>query len=62
MRTSKIISAIILLITLFSCKEKDRKEKQFVSEKIEILEPNVNSSELEADFMKWRTYFSSFNR
>ena len=58
MRTFKIISTIILLITLFSCKEKDRKEKQFVSEKIEILEPNIDFNELEADFMKWWTYYS----
>ena len=59
MRTSKIIFTIILLITLFSCKEKDRKEKQFVSEKIEILEPNIDINELETDFIKWWTYQSN---
>jgi peroxiredoxin len=58
MRTSKIISVIIISITLFSCKENDKKEKQLASEKIEILEPNIDFNELEADFTKWWTYYS----
>jgi len=58
MRTSKIISVIIISITLFSCKECDKKEKQLASEKIEILEPNIDFNELEADFTKWWTYYS----
>lgn len=59
MRTSKIISLIIISITLLSCKEKDRKEKQLVSEKIKILEPNIDFNELEADFTKWWTYYNN---
>src|SRR5690606_25682616 len=58
MRTSKIISVIIISITLFSCKECDKKEKQLASEKIEILEPNIDFNELEADFTKWWAYYS----
>lgn len=58
MRTSKIISVIIISITLFSCKENYKKKKQLASEKIEILEPNIDFNELEADFTKWWTYYS----
>lgn len=58
MRSSKIFSVIIIAIILFSCKENDKKEKQLASDTIEILEPNVDVNELEADFMKWWTYYS----
>lgn len=58
MRTLKIISIIILSFTLFSCKENNGNDKQLASEKIEILEPNIDFNELKADFAKWWTYYS----
>ena len=57
MRPSNIFSIIIILITLLSCKEKERNEKQLASEKMEVLQPNIDLNELEADFTKWWTYY-----
>lgn len=59
MRTSKILSLFILPIILLSCKKNGRTEKQLVSEKVEIIEPNIDFKKIETDFIKWWTYYSS---
>jgi peroxiredoxin len=59
MRTLKIISVIIISITLFSCKENNGNENQLAPEKIEIIEPNINLNGLVTDFTKWWTYHTN---
>jgi peroxiredoxin len=58
MRTSILISLVILSILLFSCKEKEKTEKKSVSEKVENFEPKIEFNEIESDFIKWWTYHS----
>jgi len=58
MRTSILISLVILSILLFSCKEKVKTEKKSISEKVENFEPKIEFNEIESDFIKWWTYHS----
>ena len=58
MRAFYIGTIIILSTLLFSCKEKAQTEKKFVSENVEILEPNVDVNEIESDFIKWWNYYT----
>lgn len=58
MRTSILISLVILSILLFFCKEKEKTEKKSVSEKVENFEPKIEFNEIGSDFMKWWTYHS----
>lgn len=51
MRTSILISLVILSILLFSCKEKEKTEKKSVSEKVENFEPKIEFNEIESDFI-----------
>lgn len=57
MKRLQIIIILFLSILIFSCKE-ESKENQ-LSEKDENLEPQVNTKELESDFIKWWTYYSN---
>ncbi|QTD39213.1 TlpA family protein disulfide reductase [Polaribacter batillariae] len=56
MKKHQIITILLLFIFVFSCKEKSEKTK--LSEQVENLDPKVNLTELETDFMKWWTYHS----
>lgn len=58
MRTSILISLVILSILLFSCKEKEKTERKSISEKVENFEPKIEFNEIESDFIKWWTYHS----
>lgn len=58
MKSSKIISLFIIPIILFSCKEKNNTENQSLSQKVEIIEPNIDLNKIETDFMNWWTYYS----
>jgi len=58
MRALKIISVIVISISLYSCQEKEAKPTSS-SKKIEFLEPNVDFKALEADFTKWWSYHSN---
>ena len=58
MRTSILISLVILSILQFSCKEKEKTKKKSISEKVENFEPKIEFSEIESDFIKWWTYHS----
>ena len=58
MRTSILISLVILSILLFSCKEKEKTEKKSISEKVENFEPKIEFKEIESDFIKWWNYHS----
>jgi len=57
MKKHQIITILLLSIFVFSCKKES--EKTQVSEQVENLEPKINLSELETDFMRWWTYHSS---
>jgi len=59
MRTSILISLVILSILLFSCKEKEKTEKKSSSKKVENFEPKIEFNEIESDFIKWWTYHSN---
>ena len=57
MKKHQIITILVLSIFVFSCKEKS--EKTELSEQVENLDPKINLTELETDFMKWWTYHSN---
>jgi len=57
LKKHQIILILLLLIFLFSCKEKP--EKTQLSETVKNLDPKINLTELETDFMKWWTYQSN---
>ncbi len=56
MKKLQLITILLLSVFVFSCNENSKKSQ--VSEKVEILEPTVNISELTSDYMKWWTYYS----
>lgn len=56
MKKLQLITILLLSIFVFSCNEKSKKTQ--LTEKVEMVEPNVNTSELTSDFMKWWTYYS----
>lgn len=57
MKKPQIFTILLLLIFVSSCKEKS--EKTQLSEQVNNLEPKINLTELETDFMKWWTYQSN---
>ncbi len=56
MKKHQVITILLLLIFVFSCKEKS--DETQLSEKIEDFEPKIDIKELESDFIKWWTYYS----
>nr|WP_319270186.1 TlpA disulfide reductase family protein [uncultured Draconibacterium sp.] len=56
MKKLQLITILLLSIFVFSCNEKSKKTQ--LTEKVETLEPNVNTRELTSDFMIWWTYYS----
>ncbi len=54
MKKYQITTILLLSIFVFSCKEKS--EKNQLSEQVEYLEPKINFTELETDFIKWWSY------
>ena len=56
MKILQLITILLLSIFVFSCKEKSKPTP--LTAKVETLEPEVNISEINSDFMKWWTYYS----
>jgi peroxiredoxin len=56
MKKLQLITILLLSIFVFSCNENSKKTQ--LTEKVQTLEPKVNISELNSDYMKWWTYYS----
>lgn len=59
MRTTHLISIIVLSVFLFSCKNKEKTEKKSIAQKVEIFEPDVDPNEIEANSINWWTYHTN---
>lgn len=56
MKKRQIITILLLSTFVFSCTEKSKKTQSL--KQVEVIEPKINLTELETDFVKWWSYHS----